>query len=46
MSTIKFIASCLLDFAVAVFGSVYRLFDPIDIPELDEHTEAFYHKIY
>lgn len=46
MYQLKFIASCLLDFAVAVCGTVCRLFKPLDIPPLDEHTEAFYHKGY
>lgn len=41
MRELKFIASCVLDFFVAVYVT---LFCKVEVPELDEHTEAFYHK--
>jgi len=41
METVKFIGGCIIDFVMAVYIS---LFCKIDIPELDENTEAFYHK--
>jgi hypothetical protein len=41
MSELKFVGSCLLDFLVAV---CVTLFCKVEVPELDEHTEAFYHK--
>jgi hypothetical protein len=41
MQELKFIASCLLDFLVAVYVT---LFCKVELPELDPDTEAFYHK--
>jgi hypothetical protein len=41
MQELKFLASCLLDFAIAVYVS---LFCKVEVPELDPDTEAFYHK--
>jgi hypothetical protein len=41
MQELKFIASCLFDFVIAVYVT---LFCKIDVPELDENTEAFYHE--
>ena len=41
MHELKYLGSCLLDFLIAVYVT---LFCKVEVPELDEHTEAFYHK--
>jgi hypothetical protein len=41
MSELKFLASCILDFFIAVFVT---LFCKVKVPEMDKDTEAFYHE--
>lgn len=41
MQELKFLASCILDCVLAI---CVTLFCKEEVPELDPHTEAFYHK--
>jgi len=40
MQELKYLASCLLDTLIAIYATI---FCKVDVPELDENTEAFYH---
>jgi hypothetical protein len=41
MQKLKFIASCVFDTLVVVHAALFR---KLRLPDLDENTEAFYHK--
>jgi len=41
MQELKYLGNCLLDTIIAICTT---LFCKIEVPELDENTEAFYHK--
>lgn len=41
MQELKYLASCLVEFLIAVYVTI---FCKVEVPELDPNTEAFYHE--